>query len=157
MSLHPIEQRLKDLGLSLPPPVAPKGNYVPVVQTGNLIHLSGHLPQKADGTLITGKLGKDLTVEQGYESAQACALQLLATLSNHIGGDWAKVVKLVKVVGFVQCSDDFHQQPSVINGASDTFVKVLGPEIGMHSRSAVGTNALPLNIATEVECIFEVQ
>jgi enamine deaminase RidA (YjgF/YER057c/UK114 family) len=154
---HVIDQRLQDLGWTLPPPVAPKGNYVPLVQTGNLVHLSGHIPQKADGTLITGKLGNELSVEQGYESAQACALQLLATLHRHIGGDWNRVVKLVKVVGFVQCSDDFHQQPAVINGASDTFVRVLGEAMGMHARSAVGTNALPLNIATEVECIFEIQ
>jgi enamine deaminase RidA (YjgF/YER057c/UK114 family) len=128
------------------------------VRTGDLLHFSGHVPQKADGSLWTGKVGGDLlTVEQGYESARCCAIQLLATLQQQVGGDWSRVVRVVKVVGFVQCTDDFHHQPSVINGASDLLVQVLGPEVGKHARSAVGTNALPLNIATEVECIVEIQ
>jgi enamine deaminase RidA (YjgF/YER057c/UK114 family) len=118
--------------------------------------LSGHLPQKTDGTIWTGKLGTDLTVEEGYESAKCCGIQLLATLSQYLEGDWSRVVRIVKLVGFVQCANDFHQQPAVINGASDLMVQVFGDKVGMHARSAVGTNALPLNIATEVECIVEI-
>jgi enamine deaminase RidA (YjgF/YER057c/UK114 family) len=152
-----VNDRLKELGISLPDPSTPKGNYALVVRTGNLLHFSGHVPQKQDGSLWTGKVGCDLTVEQGYQSARCCAIQLLATLQREVQGDWSRVVRIVKIVGFVQCTDDFHQQPSVINGASDLFVQVLGETVGKHARSAVGTNALPLNIATEVECIVEIQ
>ncbi|CAB9508370.1 Endoribonuclease L-PSP [Seminavis robusta] len=153
-----INDRLKELDIALKDPPAPKGNYCLAVRTGNPLHLSGHLPQKQDGRSIwTGKVGTDLTVEEGYESAKCCAIQLLATLSQFLQGDWSRVVRVVKLVGFVQCADSFHQQPAVINGASDLFVKVFGDQVGMHARSAVGTNALPLNIATEVECIVEIK
>lgn len=152
-----VPGRLKELGITLKEPPSPKGNYVSCVRTGNLLHVCGHIPQKEDGSLHTGKLGKDLTVEQGYQSARACAINIFATLQQQLNGDWSKIRKIVKVVGFVQSADDFHQQPAVINGASDLFVEVLGKDIGQHARSAVGTNALPLNIATEVECIVELE
>jgi enamine deaminase RidA (YjgF/YER057c/UK114 family) len=105
--------------------------------------------------LIKGKLGKDLTVDQGYNSAKTCAINILGTIQSVVG-TLDKVVKIVKIVGFVNCTDDFEQQPAVINGASDFFVEVFG-EKGKHARSAVGTNALPLGIATEVECIVEIE
>jgi enamine deaminase RidA (YjgF/YER057c/UK114 family) len=154
---HPVNVKLRELGIVLKDPPAPKGNYVAAVRTGNLIHICGHIPQKEDGTLHTGTLGKELTVEDGYESAKACATNILATISKYLNGDWSKLVQVVKVVGFVQCTPEFEQQPAVINGASDFFVQVLGKNVGMHARSAVGTNALPLNIATEVECIVEIK
>lgn len=129
------------------------GNYVNAVRTGNLLHLSGHIPKTSDGGLIKGKLGSTLTVEEGYTSAKTCAINILATLKSELG-TLDNVKQIVKIVGFVACTDDFDQQPSVINGASDFFVEVF-EEKGSHARSAVGTNALPLGIATEVECIVE--
>lgn len=119
---------------------------------GNALHLCGHIPMTKDG-LLKGKLGATYTVEQGYESAKACAINILATLKSELG-TLDRVKQVVKVVGFVACTDDFEQQPAVINGASDFFVEVFG-EKGRHARSAVGTNSLPLGIATEVECIVE--
>jgi len=150
------EAKLKELDISIPIPPSPKGNYVSVVRSGNLLHLCGHIPTTSTGELIQGKLGKDLTVEQGYESAKACAINILGTLSKELGeGNLDKIRRVVKVVGFVNCTNDFTQQPSVINGASDLFGSVFGTLRGQHARSAVGTNSLPLNIATEVECIVE--
>lgn len=157
MASHPIDNRLRELGITLQDPPEPKGNYVAVVRTGNLLHVCGHIPQKDDGTFHKGTLGKELDVDQGYQSARQCAINILATVSKYLQGDWSKLVKIVKVVGFVQCTPEFENQPSVINGASDLFVQVLGKDIGAHARSAVGTNALPLNIATEVECIVEIK
>jgi enamine deaminase RidA (YjgF/YER057c/UK114 family) len=130
------------------------GNYVSSVRVGNILHLSGHIPVTSDG-LIKGKLGSTLTVQEGYQSARTCAINILATLQNELG-TLDRVKRVVKIVGFVACTDDFDQQPSVINGASDFLVEVFG-EKGHHARSAVGTNALPLGIATEVECIVEVE
>lgn len=117
-------------------------------------YLSGHIPATSKG-LIKGKLGADLSVDEGYNSAKTCAINILATLKEELG-TLDNVKQIVKIVGFVACTDDFTQQPSVINGASDFFVEVFG-EKGNHARSAVGTNALPLGIPTEVECIVEVE
>ncbi len=124
------------------------------VRTGNLLHLSGHIPVTENG-LIKGKLGSTLSVKDGYQSAKTCAINILATLKKELG-TLDNVKQIVKIVGFVACTDDFDQQPSVINGASDFFVELFG-EKGNHARSAVGTNALPLGIATEVECIVEIE
>eukprot|EP01083_Nonionella_stella_P212248 766719_1 len=148
-----IENKLTSMGVVLPPATSPAGNYVNAVRTGNLLHLSGHIPKTSDGGLIKGKLGSTLTVEEGYTSAKTCAINILATLKSELG-TLDNVKQIVKIVGFVACTDDFDQQPSVINGASDFFVEVF-EEKGSHARSAVGTNALPLGIATEVECIVE--
>lgn len=120
-----------------------------------MLHLCGHIPQKENGDLIKGKVGDNLSVEEGYQSARTCAINILGTLSKELGS-LDKVKQVVKLVGFVNCTDDFMQQPAVINGASDLFVEVFGT-IGVHARSAVGTNALPLGIATEVECIVLVE
>lgn len=130
------------------------GNYVQVVRSGNQLFLAGHLPQPAGGgALVTGKVGKDLTVEQGYEAAKLVALNLIATLKRELG-DLDKVERIVKLVGFVNCTDGFAQQPQVVNGASDTLAEVFGDK-GKHARSAVGTNALPLNVAVEIEAIVQ--
>lgn len=149
-----IEEKLNLMKVEIPPPTAPKGNYCLYVKQGNVLHICGHIPSTSNG-LIKGKVGKDLNVEQGYESAKTCAINILGTIQSAIG-TLDKVVRIVKIVGFVNCTDDFEQQPAVINGASDFFVEVFG-EKGKHARSAVGTNALPLGIATEVECIVEVE
>ena len=148
------EARLKEMGIKLPPAVTPVANYVPAVRTGNLVFLSGHGPFKEDGSLITGKVGSELTAEQGYEAARRVAVGLLGSLKAEIG-DLEKVKRVVKVLGLVNCPSDFTNQPQVINGASDFLVEVFGAR-GKHARSAVGTNALPMNIAVEIEMIVEV-
>jgi enamine deaminase RidA (YjgF/YER057c/UK114 family) len=150
-----FDKKLKELGIELPPPSKPIANYVKAVRTGNLIFLAGHGPSKADGTLVTGKVGKDLTIEQGYEAARITAISLLATLKNELG-DLGKVKRVVKVLGMVNCPSDFTDQPKVINGCSDLLVAVFG-EKGKHARSAVGMNSLPSNMAVEIEIIVEVE
>ncbi|ETO80456.1 hypothetical protein F444_05101 [Phytophthora nicotianae P1976] len=150
-----IERKIEELGYTLPAVAEPKGNYRTSVRSGNTIYMAGHLPQPAGGDLILGKVGKDLTPEQGYEAAHFVALSLMATLKQEVG-DLDKIKRVVKLVGFVNCVDGFTQQPAVINGASDTIGKVFGDK-GIHARSAVGTNALPLNVAVEVEAIVEIE
>jgi enamine deaminase RidA (YjgF/YER057c/UK114 family) len=150
-----IEAKLKEMGIVLPPAVKPVANYVPAVRTGNLVFLSGHGPFKEDGSLITGKVGSDLTTEQGYEAARRIAIGLLGSLKAEIG-DLDKVRRVVKLLGLVRCTPEFSDPPKVINGASDFLVEVFGDK-GKHARSAVGTNALPLNIAVEIEMIVEVE
>jgi len=129
-------------------------NYVPFVRTGNLVFLSGVGPRRADGTLITGKVGKELTIEEGYQAARQCGMNLLANLKLAVG-DLDKVTRLVKVLGMVNCAPDFGDQPKVINGCSDLMVEVFG-EKGRHARAAVGMGALPNQIAVEVEMVVEV-
>ena len=150
------EQKLKELGLQLPPASKPIANYVKYVRTGNLLFLAGHGPTKADGTNIMGKVGKDLTVEQGYEAAKITALSLIATLKDALGGDLSKVKRIVKVNGYVNCLPDFTEQPKVINGCSDLLVAVFGNK-GKHARAAMGMVALPNNIAVEIELVVEVE
>ncbi|SHH48265.1 RidA family protein [Marivita hallyeonensis] len=148
-----IEEKLAELGLSLPDAPAPAANYVPFVQTGNQIYVSGQLPGGPDG-LVTGKLGADLDAEAGAEAAKYCALALLAQARKAADGDLSRV-RLVKLVGFVNSTADFHDQPKVINGASDLMVAVLG-EKGRHARSAVSAASLPFGVAVEIEGIFEI-
>jgi enamine deaminase RidA (YjgF/YER057c/UK114 family) len=150
-----IEAKLMEKGVELPAAATPVANYVPAVRTGNLVFLSGHGPFKKDGALITGKIGTDLTLEQGYEAARRVAVGLLGSLKAIIG-NLDKVSRIVKLLGFVNCGPDFVDQPKVINGASDFIVEVFGDK-GKHARSAVGSNALPLNIAVEIEMIVEVE
>jgi enamine deaminase RidA (YjgF/YER057c/UK114 family) len=159
-----VEAKLESMGITVPVPGPPKGNYVTAVKVGeDMLHLSGHLPldcsdkdkNEAGGKLICGKLGGGLSIQEGYISAQCCAIQILGTLKKELGS-LDKVKRIVKIVGFVNCTDDFQQQPAVINGASDFFVNIFGREVGSHARSAVGTNALPLGAATEVECIVQI-
>jgi len=149
-----VEEKLAELGLELPSSAAPVGNYVPAVRTGNLVFLSGHGPVGKD-RVVTGKLGKDLTVEQGYEAAKLVALGLLGSLKSLIG-DLDKVNRVVKVLGMVNCEPMFTAHPGVIDGASDLLVAVFGDK-GKHARSAVGMNALPFDIAVEIEMIVEVE
>jgi enamine deaminase RidA (YjgF/YER057c/UK114 family) len=149
------EEKLKELKVELFKPTAPMANYVKVVRTGNLLFLSGHGPTRADGSNITGKVGRDLTTEQGYEAAKQTGIALLSTLKAEIG-DLSKVKRIVKVLGMVNCTENFTDQPKVINGFSDLMVAVFGDK-GRHARSAVGMYALPSNIAVEIEMIVEVE
>jgi enamine deaminase RidA (YjgF/YER057c/UK114 family) len=150
-----FDKKLKELGIELIPPTKPIANYVKAVRTGNLIFLAGHGPTRADGTNITGKVGKDLTIEQGIEAARVTAISLLSTLKTEIG-DFKKVKRIVKVNGWVNCNSEFTDQPKVINGCSDLLVAVFG-EKGKHARAALGANALPIGIAVEIEMIVEVE
>ncbi len=149
------EAKLKEMKIELFTPPAPVANYVRAVRTGNLVYLAGHGPTKADGTNIQGKVGKDMSVEEGYMAARQVGIAMLSTLKAEIG-DLKKVKRIVKVLGMVNCTDTFTDQPKVINGFSDLMVAVFGPK-GMHARSAVGMVSLPSNIAVEVEMIVEVE
>ena len=150
------QSRLSELGLQLPKPPKPAGVYRPIVVIGNIAYLSGHGPIKPDGKLITGRVGLDLDVEAGYEAARTTGLALLATLQSQLGS-LDRVKRLVKLLGLVRCSDGFDQQPAVINGCSELFRDVFGEHAGVAARSAIGTNALPGDIAVEIEAIFEVE
>ena len=149
------EQRLKEKGIVLEEPGKPIANYVRAVRVGNLLFLAGSGPLKSDGNYITGKVGKDLTIEQGYEAARLTDINHIAVLKSELG-DLSRVKKFVKVLGMVNCTDDFIDQPKVINGYSDMMVEIFG-EKGKHARSAVGMNALPRGMAVEVELIVEVE
>ena len=143
------------LGITLPKPAAPIANYVKYVQVGKLIYLSGHGPLLANGNYVTGKLGKDVSIEQGYEAAKLCGIALLSTLQMAVG-DLSKVKQIVKATGFVNSTENFTDQPKVINGFSDLMVAVFEDK-GRHARSAVGTASLPLNMAVEIELIVEIE
>lgn len=150
-----IEKRLTELNIVLPKVQPPIASYVNAVRTGNLIFLSGKGPTGADGKFITGKVGVDMTLEEGKAAARNTGLNLLAALKAEIG-DLDKVKRIVKVLGMVNCPSDFTQQPQVINGFSDLMVEVFG-EKGKHARSAVGVGSLPANIPVEIEMIVEVE
>ena len=150
-----VEDKLREMGLELtqgPPPMA---NYIPGYRTGNLVFLSGVGPRDADGSTLKGKLGEDVTVEEGYQAARLCALNLLANLKGIIG-DLDNVKHVVKLLAMVNAAPDFAQQPAVINGCSDLLVEVLGDK-GRHARSAVGMGSLPGGMAVEIEMIVEVE
>ena len=151
---HAIDQRLAELGLPLPAAPAPAAAYVPYVFSGGIVYVSGQISQGATG-LIKGKLGEDMSPEQGNEAARACALSLLAQLRAACGGDFGRLRRVVKLTGFVNSTPDFTEQPKVINGASELLVEVLG-EIGWHARSAVGVASLPRGVAVEIEAMFEI-
>ena len=149
------EAKLKEKGIVLTAPGKPVANYVNAVRVGNLLYLAGKGPTKPDGSNITGKVGKDLTIEQGYEAAKLTAINHIAVLKAELG-DLKKVKRIVKVLGMVNCTEDFRDQPKVVNGYSDLMVEIFGNK-GKHARSAVGMYALPSNIAVEVEVIVEIE
>lgn len=148
-------QRLEGLGLKLPAVSPVIANYVPAVRSGNLVFLAGQVARGADGKMLTGKVGRDVTEAQAAEAARTCALQLLAALQAEIG-DLAKVKRIVRVGGFVNCTDDFTAQPKVVNGASDLLVAVFG-DAGRHARASVGVNSLPGGAPVEIELVAEVE
>ncbi len=150
-----VEQRLKENNIELPIPVEPSGNYKPYKRVGNLLYFSGQGPFWNNKPKYYGKVGKDLTKEEGYEAARLSAIDLIATLKDAIG-DLDSVKQFVNIKGYVNSADDFYDQPYVINGFSDTIMLLFG-EKGEHSRCALATNTLPLNMAVEVEMIVEVE
>ena len=149
-----FEEKLKELNIDLPKAAAPVGSYVATKEVGKLLYISGQISIDNNGNLIKGKLGKDLNTEQGYEAAIRCALSITAQAKKILNDDLSRIKCCVKLTGFVNSTDSFTEQPKVINGASDTIVKIFGDN-GMHTRAAVSSNSLPLGVAVEVDCIFE--
>jgi enamine deaminase RidA (YjgF/YER057c/UK114 family) len=149
-----IETKLTEMGVTLPDAPAPEANYVPFVQTGNQVWVSGQISQGPDG-LMVGKLGDGVDIDTGAAAAKACAISLLAQLKKACGGDLDRLVRVVKLVGMVNCTPDFTDQPKVINGASDFLVAALGAK-GHHARSAVGVAGLPMGVMVEIEAVFEI-
>lgn len=151
-----IDNRLAELGVSLPVPAKPVANYVPWVRTGNLVFISGQVPLENGKVAYTGQLGDTVSLEDGAKSARLCAINVIAQLKDACGGDLDRVKRVVKLVGFVNATPSFADHPKVINGASDLMVEVFGDK-GRHARSAVASPSLPLGVATEVEAIIEVE
>ncbi len=150
------ETKLSEIGLTFPTLSTPVANYVPFVHTGSLLYISGQVPQKDGQVQHIGKLGGGMSIEEGQLAARLCALNVLGALRAACEGDLDRVVRCVRVGGFVNCTPDFADQPKVVNGASDLIVAVLGDR-GKHARTAVGVNALPRGVAVEVDAIFEVR
>lgn len=150
------EARLSQLGVELPPAPEPKGVYRPLVIVGNLAYTAGHPPLAADGSLLKGRVGAELDTSGGCDAARQTGLAILATLRKELGS-LDRVRRVVKVLGVVNCTPEFDQHPAVINGCSELFAEVFGPQAGVGARSAIGTGSLPLGTPVEIEAIFEIQ
>ena len=149
-----FEEKIKELKIELPEAKAPVGSYVATKVSGKLLYVSGQISMNSNGKLIKGKVGKDLTTEEAYKAAERCGLSIVAQVKKACEGDLSKVKSCIKLTGFVNSTDDFIEQPKVINGASDLIASIFG-EAGMHTRAAVSTNSLPLGVSVEVDAIFE--
>lgn len=150
------DAKLTELGIELPPAPKPVGVYKPALIVGDMCYMSGHGPLKSDGTLIKGRVGGDMDQQAGYDAARQTGLAMLATLQSHLGS-LDKIERVVKLLGLVRCTDEFDQQPAVINGCSELFRDVFGEDAGVGTRSALGTNALPGGIAVEIEAILQLK
>ena len=151
-----FDDKIKELDISLPDAKDPVGAYVATKITANLIFISGQISISSNGDLIKGKIGKDLSTDEGYKAAERCGLSIVAQLKKACNGDLSKIKSCIKLTGFVNSTDDFTEQPKVINGASDLITSIFG-EAGMHTRAAVSTNSLPLGVSVEVDAIFELK
>ena len=149
-----FEEKIKELKIVLPEAKAPVGSYIAAKIVGNLLFISGQISINSNGELIKGKIGKDLSLEDGYNAAKNCGLSIISQVKKACDDDLSKVKSCIKLTGFVNSTDDFIDQPKIINGASDLIASVFG-EAGMHTRAAVSTNSLPLGVAVEVDAIFE--
>ena len=149
-----FEDKIKELQIELPEAKAPVGSYVATKITGNLLYVSGQISMNSKGELIKGKVGKDLTTDEAYKAAERCGLSIVAQVKKACDGDLSKIKSCVKLTGFVNSTEDYIEQPKVINGASDLIASIFG-EAGMHTRAAVSTNSLPLGVSVEVDAIFE--
>ena len=149
-----FEEKIKELKIELPEAKAPVGSYVATKVSGKLLYVSGQISMNSNGELIKGKVGKDLTTEEAYKAAERCGLSIVAQVKKACEDDLSKVKSCIKLTGFVNSTDDFIEQPKVINGASDLIASIFS-EAGMHTRAAVSTNSLPLGVSVEVDAIFE--
>jgi len=148
------DQKIKDLKIKLPEAKAPVGSYVATKISGKLLYISGQISINSNGELIKGKVGKNLTTEEAYEAAKRCGLSIVAQVKKACEGDLSKIKSCIKLTGFVNSTDNYIEQPKVINGASDLIASIFG-DAGMHTRAAVSTNSLPLGVSVEVDAIFE--
>ena len=148
------DDKIKELKIELPEAKAPVGSYVAAKISGNLLYISGQISINSNGELIKGKVGKDLTTEEAYKAAERCGLSIVAQVKKACDGDLSKIKTCIKLTGFVNSTEDFTEQPKVINGASDLIASIFG-DAGMHTRAAVSTNSLPLGVSVEVDAIFE--
>ena len=149
-----FDDKIKELEIELPEAKAPVGSYLATKIVGKLLYISGQISMNASGELIKGKVGKDLTTDEAYKAAERCGLSIVAQVKNACNGDLSKIKSCIKLTGFVNSTEDFIEQPKVINGASDLIASIFG-DAGMHTRAAVSTNSLPLGVSVEVDAIFE--
>ena len=154
--MHIFEKNIKDLDIEIPEINPPLANYIPAKKVGNLLFISGQAPVKNGGFPYLGKIGVDITEAEGIKAAELCAINIIATLKYSVENNWDKLDTFVKIGGFVNCENDFTDHPKIINGASDLIVKIFG-ERGKHSRFAVGSNSLPLNISVEIEAVINLK
>ena len=150
-----FDEKIKELKVELPNAKAPVGSYVATKIVGKLLYVSGQISINSNGDLIKGKVGKDLTTDEAYEAAKRCGLSIVAQVKNACDGDLSKIKSCIKLTGFVNSTEDYIEQPKVINGASDLIASIFG-DAGMHTRAAVSTNSLPLGVSVEVDAIFEI-
>ena len=155
--IHPIVQRLESLGIALPEPASVAGNYVSFVVAGPLLSVSGQLPLKEGSHILQGCLGKSLSEQDGYEAARLCGLHVLGQVKSALHGHWSRLLRCVQLSVFVNADPDFVNHPAVANGASDLMVQILGPEIGRHSRAAIGCSSLPKGACVEVGATFWIE
>ena len=149
-----FDDKIKELKIELPEAKAPVGSYVATKIVEKLLYISGQISMNASGELIKGKVGKDLTTDEAYKAAERCGLSIVAQVKNACNGDLSKIKSCIKLTGFVNSTEDFIEQPKVINGASDLIASIFG-DAGMHTRAAVSANSLPLGVSVEVDAIFE--
>ena len=154
--MHLFEENIKKLGIEIPDMPAPLANYVPFKVSDNVVYVSGQGPVKNGELVYLGKVGEDITIDDGIKAAELCCINIIAALKKSINGDWNRLDNFLKLGGFVNCKDNFYDQPKIINGASDLLVNIFSNQ-GRHSRFAVGSNSLPMNISVEIDAIIKIK
>ena len=154
--MHVFEQNIKQLGIEIPDMPAALANYVPFKLSDSIVYVSGQAPVKNGELIYTGKVGEDITIDEGINAAELCCINIIAALKKSINGDWNRLDSFLKLGGFVNCKNNFYDQPKIINGASDLLVKIFGNK-GQHARFAVGSNSLPMNISVEIDAIIKLK
>ena len=154
--MHSFEENIMQLGINIPDVPVPLANYVPYKVSDNVVYVSGQGPVLNGDLMYKGKVDEDISIEDGIKAAELCCINVIAALKKSINGDWKRLDGFLKLGGFVNCKDDFYDQPKIINGASDLLVKIFGDQ-GRHARFAVGSNALPMNISVEIDAIIKIK
>ena len=154
--MHSFEENIMQLGINIPDMPAPLANYVPYKVSDNVVYVSGQGPVINGDLIYKGKVNEDISIEDGIKAAEICCINIIAALKKSINGDWNRLDGFLKLGGFVNCKDDFYDQPKIINGASDLLVRIFGDQ-GRHARFAVGSNALPMNISVEIDAIIKIK
>ena len=154
--MHSFEENIMQLGINIPDMPAPLANYVPYKVSDNVVYVSGQGPVLNGNLMYKGKVNEDISIEDGIKAAELCCINVIAALKKSVNGDWNRLDGFLKLGGFVNCKDDFYDEPKIINGASDLLVKIFGDQ-GRHARFAVGSNALPMNISVEIDAIIKIK